>query len=341
MENGNTKKKTWKAGFPRYSRKPQAHIKKTEHNELRRNVDKVKMLSRENEVLRHGIRSFKEVVSGETTRSPFVSNKEDEGIIIPVSEHEDDGDSEDEEGELKINDDSDNDSFVEESEFGGQDENLSSFENHNPQNNVDNLPEDNRNDDVIHNGMTSGMSLGCFNEGEEAVSNIENTINAFNNVDDSNKVNSVGSVANSRPVNLSHSNVVGSGGPFSLPDLNNPIEASESIKRNTAFNKSKGQKAMSVKFKDIIRASNRGKKKGKKSNRECSSDAVDGSFTSENSIHSTQFSSSSTNEIQKTIQVGCEIGYQVQDTEDVIRELVNGEGDLFLHRNAMTGKDGD
>ncbi|KAI3766150.1 hypothetical protein L2E82_16201 [Cichorium intybus] len=44
------------------------------------------------------------------------------------------------------------------------------------------------------------------------------------------------------------------------------------------------------------------------------------------SVHS---SSSSSEEIRKTIQVGREIGYQLQEDDETIRVMVNGEGDAY------------
>ncbi|KAI3789830.1 hypothetical protein L2E82_02634 [Cichorium intybus] len=115
-------------------------------------------------------------------------------------------------------------------------------------------------------------------------------------------------------------------GPCSIPDLNSPIPCSEPIKRGQNYVKWNGKKAMmSVKFKDIIKAFNNGKRKSKKA-QNCNVSQEESTF-SDHSKTSVQNSSNLSEEVRKTIQIGSSIGYQMEGSEDAIRDLLKGEGE--------------
>ncbi|KAI3781614.1 hypothetical protein L2E82_11632 [Cichorium intybus] len=99
----------------------------------------------------------------------------------------------------------------------------------------------------------------------------------------------------------------------------------EPNRKVAACTKLQNRKALSVKFKDIIRGSGQNKRKSKISQIGRASSS-DGSFISGNSKSTTQNASSSSDEIRKTIQIGCAIGYQIHGEEDAIRDLINSEG---------------
>ncbi|KAI3768843.1 hypothetical protein L2E82_19679 [Cichorium intybus] len=99
----------------------------------------------------------------------------------------------------------------------------------------------------------------------------------------------------------------------------------EPIKKSVNFTKLHNRKSLSVKLKDIIRASGQRRRKVKNSHIGCTS-SCDDSLTSGFSKSSAQTVSSSFDEIQKIIQLGCAIGYQIQGEEEAIGDLISGEG---------------
>lgn len=112
--------------------------------------------------------------------------------------------------------------------------------------------------------------------------------------------------------------------PNGIPDLNNPIRFSEPIKRIKLSHMHPAKRAFSLKFKDIISSANQGKKHLlaiKKATHNL--EKVDLCC---NSTNSRELSSSSS-EIAKTMQVGVSIGYQMEGAEQIIEDILKGEGD--------------
>ncbi|KAI3764376.1 hypothetical protein L2E82_14383 [Cichorium intybus] len=108
-------------------------------------------------------------------------------------------------------------------------------------------------------------------------------------------------------------------GPHNLPDLNNPISDSNASKAHQEISRSRfHKKRMSIKFKDIIRASGQFKKNPVYVRQT--------SGTSMNSARDDLSTSSSSVEIRKTLQIGEAIGYQLAGAEQDVQNIIQGEG---------------
>ncbi|KAI3739924.1 hypothetical protein L2E82_30337 [Cichorium intybus] len=93
--------------------------------------------------------------------------------------------------------------------------------------------------------------------------------------------------------------------------------------RKITGSKSTGKRMPSVRFRDLIKTANQGRRNCKKN---CSaSKKNDRSSSSCNSKNSMETSSSE--EIQKTVQIGLSIGYQLQGEELLVGAILDGEGD--------------
>ncbi|KAI3698681.1 hypothetical protein L2E82_42409 [Cichorium intybus] len=109
-----------------------------------------------------------------------------------------------------------------------------------------------------------------------------------------------------------------SAGPSSsnkLPDLNNPVA---SIIIGAQYeNQLFYQNSLLESYVDIVRASNQGRRKHNKS----AINIFDNVGSSDSGIgnHSSQPSSSSSDEVCKTIDVGCALGFQMHGADDAIR----------------------
>ncbi|KAI3791071.1 hypothetical protein L2E82_04650 [Cichorium intybus] len=272
-----------------------------------------------------------------------VSIKEDGDWYPPLSssdQGEDDG-SEDDEEVIGINEDSDDDSFVEDLDYERINDDVRENDfpmcNNDEQNLVCNSTETNKNGDCNEFKESSKASDKEKLTGEEAEN--ENVCddadthvgNDFNNKEklsnSENEINSHGSNTSCYPSKaISLSNNSGPSSPSRLPDLNNPLPSSKPTVKHSISAKPHSRRSMSVKFKDIIRASNHGKKKSRKVN--ATQYDSTGSSSSDDINHSLQPSSSSSDEIGKTIQIGSALGYQVQGADDIIREVINGESGM-------------
>ncbi|KAI3724608.1 hypothetical protein L2E82_36391 [Cichorium intybus] len=109
-------------------------------------------------------------------------------------------------------------------------------------------------------------------------------------------------------------------GPHNLPDLNNPISDSNASKAHQEISRSRfHKKRMSIKFKDIIRASGQFKKNPVYVRQT--------SGTSMNSARDDLSTSRSSVEIRKTLQIGEAIGYQLAGgAEQDVQNIIQGEG---------------
>ncbi|KAI3510838.1 hypothetical protein L1887_17975 [Cichorium endivia] len=104
---------------------------------------------------------------------------------------------------------------------------------------------------------------------------------------------------------------------------NDPTGHSESSFWSRNCNRNQHKRAISVKFKDIIRAYNQNKRKSKRSFDNGHED-ISSSKGSHASLNTVELASI---EITKTIDVGCSLGYQLRGADSVIRQAINGEGE--------------
>ncbi|KAI3723940.1 hypothetical protein L2E82_35702 [Cichorium intybus] len=109
-----------------------------------------------------------------------------------------------------------------------------------------------------------------------------------------------------------------------LPDLNGPsCHLDNALKSNNEIQGicNSHRRAFSVKFKDIIKSSKQHKRTAKRntdSGRKC--------FSSSKSSHESVSCDSLASEINKTMGVGDSLGYQLQGTECLFRQIIIGEG---------------
>ncbi|KAI3792182.1 hypothetical protein L2E82_06053 [Cichorium intybus] len=103
-------------------------------------------------------------------------------------------------------------------------------------------------------------------------------------------------------------------GPNEIPDINDPMAHSDCSFGCKNKNKISNKKSVSVKFKDIIRASNQLSRKSRKLKKpqDCNFDEVS---SSKASLSSATGLGSSSEEIAKTIDVGRMLGYKLQGAE--------------------------
>ncbi|KAI3738862.1 hypothetical protein L2E82_29070 [Cichorium intybus] len=284
-------------------------------------------LTREAECL-HTLRnlSFKVCIKEDGDWCPPFSFSEGE-----IDRNEDEEDSEKENDDTFILDDSDNDSFVEDSKFNCRDrvkvDESFSVEGGETKKSDRTSPGGDRNGIAFQDDDNYEFGANHHDEVEGSLLPIKDNVDVskdMNNVDGTKLTSQVANEGTSSKNKSSLANSDGPSGPIHLPDLNNPLPSSEPNRKILSHSKSQNRKAVSAKFKDIIRASKYSNRKSKNSCADRSSNNE--SLSSSNSNPPSKDFSTSSDEIERTVQIGCAIGYQIQGAEEVIREAINGEG---------------